>query len=127
WRTTSRITTGHYPEFAQKMDIFWEIVERIDSPWLGVNFDPSNTLLANEDPLALLERVKHRVVSMHASDRRPRPGIEIGPEGITDSTQLIHGEIGTGRGAPRRRVQPGFLNPINTGGCAPAYLAIPVF
>jgi len=85
-----------YPEFAQKMSIFCEIVERIDSPWFGVNFDPSNTLLANEDPLQLLERVKHRVVSMHASDRRPRPGVEIGPEGITDYAQLIHGEVGTG-------------------------------
>jgi sugar phosphate isomerase/epimerase len=85
-----------YPEFAQKMEIFREIVGRIQSPWFGVNFDPSNTLLANEDPLELLESVKDRVVSMHASDRRPRPGVEIGPEGITDYTQLIHGEIGTG-------------------------------
>jgi len=85
-----------FPEFAQKMDIFSEIVDRIESPWFGVNFDPSNTLLANEDPLVLLERVKHRVVTMHASDRRPKPGVEIGPEGITDYTQLIHGEVGTG-------------------------------
>lgn len=85
-----------YPEFAQKMEIFCEIVEKIDSPWFGVNYDPSNTLLANEDPLELLDRVKHRVVTMHASDRRPKPGVTIGPEGITDYTQLIHGEIGTG-------------------------------
>ncbi len=85
-----------FPEFAQKMDLFCEIVDRIESPWFGVNFDPSNTLLANEDPLVLLERVKHRVVTIHASDRRPKPGVEIGPEGITDYTQLIHGEIGTG-------------------------------
>lgn len=85
-----------YPEFAQKMDIFCEIVGRIESPWFGVNFDPSNTLLANEDPLELLDRVKERVVSMHASDRRPRPGVEIGQEGITDYAQLIHGEVGTG-------------------------------
>lgn len=85
-----------YPEFAQKMDIFCEIVEKIDSPYYGVNYDPSNTLLANEDPIALLRRVASRVVTMHASDRRPKPGVEIGPEGITDYTQLIHGEIGTG-------------------------------
>ena len=58
-----------YPEFAQKMDVFVEIVEQIDSPWFGVNYDPSNTILAGEDPLVLLERVKHRVVTMHASDR----------------------------------------------------------
>lgn len=85
-----------FPEFAQKMDIFCEIVNRIESPSFGVNFDPSNTLLANEDPLELLSRVKHRVVSMHASDRRPKPGVTLGPEGITDYSQLIHGEIGTG-------------------------------
>jgi sugar phosphate isomerase/epimerase len=85
-----------YPEFAQKMDLFCEIVEQVESPWFRVNYDPSNTLLAGEDPLALLERVKHRVVTMHASDRRPRPGAEIGPEGITDYSQLVHGEIGTG-------------------------------
>jgi sugar phosphate isomerase/epimerase len=85
-----------YPEFAQKMDLFCTIVERIDSSWFGVNYDPSNTLLAGEDPLALLERVKRRVVTMHASDRRPRDGADIGPEGITDYSQLVHGEIGTG-------------------------------
>ncbi len=58
-----------YPEFAQSVDIFLEIVERIDSPWFGINYDPSNALIAGEDPLALLELVKSRVVSMHASDR----------------------------------------------------------
>jgi sugar phosphate isomerase/epimerase len=85
-----------YPEFAQRMEIFCDIVDRIESPWFGVNFDPSNTLLANEDPLELLRRVAHRVVTIHASDRRPKPGVAIGPEGITDYTQLIHGEVGTG-------------------------------
>ncbi len=85
-----------FPEFAQRMELFIEIVDKIDSSWFGVNFDPSNTLLANEDPLQLLERVKHRVLTMHASDRRPKPGVEIGPEGITDYSQLIHGEVGTG-------------------------------
>lgn len=85
-----------FPEFAQKMDLFTEIVAQIHSPWFGVNYDPSNTLLANEDPLELLRRVAPRVVTIHASDRRPKPGVEIGPEGITDYTQLIHGEVGTG-------------------------------
>ena len=63
-----------YPEFAQKMDVFVEIVNRIESPWFGVNYDPSNTILAGEDPLELLEKVKHRVVSMHASDRYLKTG-----------------------------------------------------
>jgi sugar phosphate isomerase/epimerase len=58
------------PEFAQKMDVFLELLAAIPkSPWFGVNYDPSNTVIAGEDPIALLEAVKDRVVSMHASDR----------------------------------------------------------
>ena len=63
-----------YPEFAQKQDVFLEIVDQIDSPWFGVQYDPSNAILAGEDPLDLLEKVKHRVVTMHASDRHLKPG-----------------------------------------------------
>jgi len=58
-----------YPEFALPSDIFLEIVGQIDSPFFGVNFDPSNALVAGEDPLELLQKIKTRVVSMHASDR----------------------------------------------------------
>ena len=59
-----------YPEFAQKQDVFLKLLAAIpESPWFGVNYDPSNALIAGDDPLALLEAVKTRVVSMHASDR----------------------------------------------------------
>jgi sugar phosphate isomerase/epimerase len=59
-----------FPEFAQKMDVFLELLDAIpDSPWFGVNYDPSNALIAGDDPIALLEAVKDRVVTMHASDR----------------------------------------------------------
>ncbi len=59
-----------YPEFAQKTDVFLALLDAIPtSPWFGVNFDPSNALIAGEDPIALLEAIKSRVVSMHASDR----------------------------------------------------------
>ncbi|HEX6508674.1 MAG TPA: sugar phosphate isomerase/epimerase family protein [Chloroflexota bacterium] len=63
-----------YPEFAQASDIFLEIVDAIDSPFFGVNYDPSNALVAGDDPVELLERVKHRVISMHASDRALKGG-----------------------------------------------------
>ena len=33
-----------YPEFAQKMDVFCKLVDSIDHPNFGVNYDPSNTL-----------------------------------------------------------------------------------
>lgn len=59
-----------YPEFAQRMDSYLELVERIgEHDSLGVNYDPSNALIAGDDPIELLESVKHRVVTMHASDR----------------------------------------------------------
>ena len=57
------------PEFAQMMDVFVDLVSRIDSPYFGVNFDPSNAIAAGEEPLELLEKVKHKVLTMHASDR----------------------------------------------------------
>ena len=89
-----------YPEFAQKMDVFLEIVEQIDSPWFGVNFDPSNTVLAGEDPIELLKKIKHRVVSMHASDRYLTSGtiedLRKEENEIGYANRLAHGVIGKG-------------------------------
>ena len=89
-----------HPEFAQKMDIFTAIIDQIDSPWLGVNYDPSNTLLAGEDPLELLDRVKHRVVSMHASDRYLTSGtledLRREEDVVGYASRLAHGVIGQG-------------------------------
>ncbi len=59
-----------FPEFAQRRDVFLELLDSIPvSPWFGVNFDPSNAIIAGEDPIELLEAVKNRVLTMHASDR----------------------------------------------------------
>jgi sugar phosphate isomerase/epimerase len=89
-----------YPEFAQKMDVFVEIVDQIDSPWFGVNFDPSNTILAGEDPLVLLDRVKHRVITMHASDRYLKSGtiedLRKEENSVGYASRLSHGVIGKG-------------------------------
>ena len=90
-----------YPEFAQKMDVFCQLVGRIEHPNFGVNYDPSNTILAGEDPLELLRRVSDRVVTMHASDRYLIEGTiedlrkeEGGAMGY--AKRLAHGEIGKG-------------------------------
>ena len=91
-----------YPEFALKSDVFLEIIEQIDSPFFGVNFDPSNTIIVGEDPLELLQKIKSRVVSMHASDRYLKGGsladlrkLELDPVyGYSQSIQ--HGVIGKG-------------------------------
>ena len=90
-----------YPEFAQKMDVFCRLVDSIQHPNFGVNYDPSNTYLAGEDPLELLYRVADRVVTMHASDRYLKYGTledlrneEGGATGY--AKRLSHGEIGKG-------------------------------
>lgn len=90
-----------HPEFAQKREVFLEIVNRIESPWFGVQFDPSNAVVAGEDPLELLEQVKRRVVTMHASDRFLKPGHTLGElRAIEDSKGyaaiLSHGVVGKG-------------------------------
>lgn len=58
-----------YPEFAQSRRRYLAILDAVDSPWLGAQYDPSNAVVAGEDPYALLERVLPRLVSMQASDR----------------------------------------------------------
>ena len=90
-----------YPEFAQKMDVFCALVDMIHHPNFGVNYDPSNTFLAGEDPLELLKRISKRVVTMHASDRYLIEGTiedlrkeERGAAGY--AKRLSHGEIGKG-------------------------------
>ena len=90
-----------YPEFAQKMDVFCQLVDAVQHPNFGVNYDPSNTYLTGEDPIELLKRVSSRVVTMHASDRYLAEGTledlrreEGGAMGY--AKRLRHGEIGQG-------------------------------
>jgi sugar phosphate isomerase/epimerase len=90
-----------YPEFAQKSDLFLAIVERVPSPWFGVQYDPSNAVIAGEDPIRLLERVKERVVTVHASDRFLKPGYTLedlaqAEEGPGYAAMLVHGVTGRG-------------------------------
>jgi sugar phosphate isomerase/epimerase len=90
-----------HPEFAQKQEVFLEIVNQINSPWFGVQFDPSNALVAGEDPIDLLEHVKRRVVTMHASDRHLKPGhtleeLRAVEDSLGYASILSHGVIGKG-------------------------------
>jgi sugar phosphate isomerase/epimerase len=93
--------TWQYPEFAQPEDVYLEILDRVDSPWLGVQYDPSNAIVGGYDPVRFLDRVLPRVVTMHASDRSLAPGATLedlrqsdGAVGYSD--KLRHGEIGKG-------------------------------
>jgi sugar phosphate isomerase/epimerase len=106
-RGITLILENHYkdgywqePEFAQSTEMFLKLLSRIDSPYFGVNFDPSNAFLAGEDPLRLLELVKHRVVTMHASDRYLAHGtiedLRREDSGPGYAARLRHGAIGRG-------------------------------
>jgi sugar phosphate isomerase/epimerase len=92
----------NYPEFAQKMDRFLDIVNSVvDRTNFGVQYDPSNALVAGDDPIELLKEVAPRVVSMHASDRYLADGTTIESLRQTDGTlgyspSLKHGVTGKG-------------------------------
>lgn len=91
-----------YPEFAQKMDVFLELVDAIrERDFFGVQYDPSNAIVAGDDPLELLRSVADRVVSVHASDRFLSEGHTLddlrdsdGAVGYSDALQ--HGVTGKG-------------------------------
>ena len=92
-----------FPEFAQKMDVFLELLDAIpEHPFFGLNYDPSNALIAGDDPIAMLEAVKHRLKTMHASDRHLEGGTledlrKIDAEsGLGYAAILKHGVIGRG-------------------------------
>jgi sugar phosphate isomerase/epimerase len=89
-------------EFALKMDVFLEILTAIEErEFFGVQYDPSNAVVAGDDPLALLTAVQGRVVSMHASDRYFKDGVT--PEQIEEArgtmgyaSYMAHGVVGQG-------------------------------
>jgi sugar phosphate isomerase/epimerase len=91
-----------YPEFAQKQDVFRELLAGIpDCKHFGVQYDPSNALVAGDDPIALLRAVAGRVVSMHASDRYLAEGATLEDLRQADgslgySPNLRHGVTGRG-------------------------------
>ncbi len=91
-----------YPEFAQKMDVFLELLDAIpEREYFGVQYDPSNAIVAGDDPIELLKAVKQRVVSMHASDRFLAEGYTLDDLRDSDGTigyspALQHGVTGQG-------------------------------
>lgn len=91
-----------YPEFAQKPEIFLELLDRIgERVHFGVQFDPSNAITAGADSAHFLTQVIDRVVTMQASDRRLAPGATLDDLRDADGTigyspDLQHGVIGEG-------------------------------
>lgn len=91
-----------HPEFAQRREVFLALLARIDERvHFGVQFDPSNAIVAGDDPVDLLITVIDRVVTMQASDRFLADGATLDQMRQSDGTlgyspQLRHGVIGRG-------------------------------
>jgi sugar phosphate isomerase/epimerase len=91
-----------HPEFAQQEEPFLALLDAVGEwPNFGVQYDPSNALVGGFDPIAFLEKIKHRVVTVHASDRYLVPGTTLDEIRLADGTvgypdKLRHGETGKG-------------------------------
>jgi sugar phosphate isomerase/epimerase len=91
-----------YPEFAQKQEVFLRVLGAIpDREHFGVQYDPSNAIVAGDDPIALLRAVVDRVVTTHASDRYLAEGTTLEQLRQSDGTlgyspNLRHGVTGRG-------------------------------
>ena len=90
-----------YPEFAQKMDVFLEVLAAIpDRDHFGVQYDPSNAIVAGDDPIELLRRRRSR--RQHARQRSvPGRGTTLDDLRQNDGTlgyspNLRHGVTGKG-------------------------------
>ncbi len=91
-----------YAEFAQQDEPFLALLDAVgESTHFGVQYDPSNAVVGGFDPIAFLHKIKHRVVTMHASDRYLVPGTTLEEIRLADGTvgypdKLRHGETGKG-------------------------------
>jgi sugar phosphate isomerase/epimerase len=91
-----------YPEFAQKKEVFLKLLGAIpERKYFGVQYDPSNAIVAGDDPIELLREVADRVVTMHASDRYLAEGAILDDLRQSDGTlgyspNLRHGVTGQG-------------------------------
>ncbi len=87
-----------YNDFSQPAGIFLDIVERLEDSRLRVLFDTANNLAHGDDPVPVLEQVKHRVSVIHLNDIE-RAG-EFTPvllgTGVAPVEELLHILITTG-------------------------------
>jgi len=54
--------------YSLSLEGYDRILNLVDSPCVGANFDTGNAYLGGLDPVSWLERVKDRVIHMHAKD-----------------------------------------------------------
>jgi sugar phosphate isomerase/epimerase len=68
--TIRNIKIGIEPhqQYTVKPELFDKIIALADSPAVGANFDTGNSYLAGQDPYIWLEKIKNKLVHLHAKD-----------------------------------------------------------
>jgi sugar phosphate isomerase/epimerase len=97
-----KASNWQYPEFAQRREVFLRLLDLVpERTWFGVQFDPSNALVAGEDSADFLLEVVDRVYTMQASDRFLEGDATLDDLRQADGTlgyspALKHGVVGRG-------------------------------
>ena len=80
-----------YTDFSEPPEIFLQIVRATRRVGLGIHFDTANATAFADDPVALLDRVIERVVSVHVSDTAVRGALQpvLLGTGLTPFTPLF--------------------------------------
>ena len=63
-----KIGLEQHQQYSKDPDGLDRIYNLVDSPSIGINFDTGNSYLAGHDPIAWLQRVKDRLIHLHAKD-----------------------------------------------------------
>lgn len=87
--------------FTTNPDAMEEMLEFVDSPNLRMNMDTGNTFIAGQDPVAYLERFKHRVSHVHLKD--VSEGLAAASRGDLTGIAVSHCAIGEGVNADNIR------------------------
>lgn len=67
-RRNIKIGFEMHQTYSLRPDIYDRCLNLVDSPNLGANFDTGNAYLGGEDPVKWFDRVKDRVIHIHAKD-----------------------------------------------------------
>lgn len=70
WAESHQIIINVEPHgpYTTNPDTMERILTMFDSPWLRLNFDTGNTFIAGQDPVAFLNRFRHKVSHLHIKD-----------------------------------------------------------
>ena len=57
-----------HQQYTTKPELYDKIIDLAGSPAVAANFDMGNSYIGGQDPYTWLEKIKHKVVHMHAKD-----------------------------------------------------------